>query len=237
VAPSGGRADRSIESICAVVALAVQSFMNTPNLIIVGPQGSGKSTQARLLAKSFGFAALGAGDLLREIAKKDTQLGSRISRTIIDGRLVEPELISEVIEEKVAALPKDQGLILDGYPRTLAQYALFRKFWAKTERGDYRVVFIELSEEEAIKRLTKRITCENCGAVDIEGRTEKCPECGGRLVKRSDDTSEGIRTRLQLFYSETMPMVRAMETDGKVLRIDGTLSAEGVYREIMRNLP
>jgi adenylate kinase len=210
--------------------------MEPLNLIIVGPQGSGKTSQARLLAKTFRFGVVGAGDVLREIAKQDTELGRRISRSVNEGRLVEPELISEVIEEKIAAVPKEQGLILEGYPRTLTQYALFKKFWAKSGRGDYRLVFIELSEEDAIKRLTRRVTCEDCGAVPIQGRMEKCSECGGRLMRRPDDTPGTIRTRLQAFYSETMPMIRAMESDGKVLHIDGAVPVDDVYREIVAKL-
>jgi len=111
--------------------------MNAPDLIILGPQGSGKTTQAELLAKTFGFALLGAGDLLREIAQEDTELGRKVRQTInVEGRLVQPELISEVINEKVATVPKNRGLILDGYPRSLTQYALFKKFWPETGRGD-----------------------------------------------------------------------------------------------------
>ena len=133
--------------------------MNALNLIILGPQGSGKTTQAELLAKKLGFALFGAGDLLREIAQEDTELGRAVHHTInLEGRLVQPELISQIIKEKVEALPKDRGLILDGYPRTLTQYELFKKFWPETGRGDYRVVFIELSDEEALKRLIRRVT-------------------------------------------------------------------------------
>src|SRR5262249_25478840 len=100
----------------------------------------------------------------------------------------------------------------------------------------YRVVFIELSEDEAVKRLTKRVTCENCGAVSAEGRMEKCAECGGRFAKRPDDNLAAIRTRLELFYSETMPMITAIEADAEVLHVDGALPKDDVYREIVTNL-
>ena len=186
-------------------------FMSAPNLIILGPQGSGKTTQAELLGKRFGFALLGAGDALREIAQEDTELGRKVRQTVnVEGRLVEPELISTVIKEKIAAVPKDQGLIIDGYPRSLAQYELFRKFWPETGRGDYQVIFINLSDEEAIKRLTRR--------------------------GRPDDTPAAIRTRLQSFYAETMPMVRAMEAGGEVSHIEGALPIDEVHRQIVATL-
>jgi adenylate kinase len=212
-------------------------FMGTLNLIILGPQGAGKTTQAELLAKTLGFALFGAGEALREIAREDTELGRRVDQTInLEGRLVEPELISEVIREKVATVPKDRGLILDGYPRSSAQYVLFKKFWPATGRGDYQVIFIQLSDEEAVKRLATRVMCENCGAAYTEGTLGECIKCGGRLVKRPDDTPSAIRKRLQLFYEETMPMIRAMETDGKVLHIEGTASIDEVLRRIVAAL-
>ena len=206
------------------------------NLIILGPQGSGKTTQAELLAKKFGFVLFIAGDVLREIAQGDSELGTTVRRTIVEGHLVQPALISQVIKEKVATVPEDRGLILDGYPRSLTQYELFKKFWPQTGRGDYRAVFVEVSEEEAVKRLTRRVTCVNCGAVYSEGGIEKCAKCGSRLVKRSDDTPAAIQTRLQSFYSETMPMIRAMKGDGIVLHIDGAPSIDEVQEKIVANL-
>src|SRR5262245_37665685 len=208
--------------------------MNANNLIILGPQGSGKTTQAELLAKKFGFAFFSAGDVLREIAQEDTELGRTVRQTVnVEGRLVEPELISGVIKDKIATVPKDRGLILDGYPRSLMQYELLKKFWPETGRGDYEIVFIDLSNGEAVTRLGRRVTCENCGAVYLEGTIENCAKCGGRIVRRPDDTPDAIQRRLQSFYSETVPMIRAMEVEGKVLHIDGSPSIDEVHRKIL----
>jgi len=211
--------------------------MNACNLIIIGPQGSGKTTQAELLAKNFGFALLSAGDVLREIAQEDTELGRTVYQTVnVEGRLVQPELITQVIKGKIAALPTERGLILDGYPRSLTQYELFKTFWPGTGRANYQVVSIELSHDEAVRRLTRRVTCENCSAVYIEGRMDKCAMCGGRLIRRPDDEPEAIQRRLQSFYSETIPMIHAMEADGKVLKIDGAPSVDEVHQKIVAKL-
>jgi len=211
--------------------------MNVSNLIILGPQGSGKTTQAELLAQTFGFALIAAGDVLRAVAELATPLGKRVHQAVnVEGRLVPSELISELVKEKIATIPNDRGLILDGYPRNLTQYESFKSFWSQTGRGNYQVVFIDIPFEEAVKRLTRRVTCDNCGAVYTEGTFEKCPKCGGRLVKRPDDTPQAIRKRLESFYSETIPMIRAIEADGKLLYVDGARPIDEVHRTIVTRL-
>jgi adenylate kinase len=180
---------------------------------------------------------LGAGDELRKIAQEDSDLGRSVRQMVdVEGRLVQPEFISEIIKTRVEAVPKDRGLILDGYPRNTTQYELFKKFWPETGRGDYRAIFIDLPDEEAIKRLTNRVTCENCGAIYTAGTMETCSKCGGRLVRRPDDTPPAIQKRLQLFHSETLPMIQAMEADGKVSRINGARPIDEVHRDIVANL-
>lgn len=207
------------------------------NLIILGPQGSGKGTQAALLAEKFNLVVIGAGEALREIAKTDTELGRKVHQTInVEGRLVEEDLISQVMKEKISSVPSDQGLILDSYPRSLEQYKLFKKFWPALGREDYQVVFIELSEREAIKRLSTRVTCESCGEIYIEGMVEACQKCGGRLYKREDDKPEAVKMRLELFNSQTLPLIAEMEKEGRVVRIDGAPSVEEVYKEILKKL-
>lgn len=211
--------------------------MNVPDLILLGPQGSGKTTQAEFLSRNFGFSLIGAGNVLREIARGNTESAETVHRTInVEGHLIEPELISELMKEKIMAVPKDRRLILDGYPRTLTQYKLFKEFWLETGRKEYRAIFVDIPREEAISRLARRVTCENCAAVFSEGTTEKCPDCSGRLSRRDDDTPNAIQNRLQSFYSETMPMIRTMEADGKVVHLDGMQTADRLHRDIVARL-
>ncbi len=207
------------------------------NLIILGPQGSGKGTQAELLAKKFNLVVLGAGYLLREIAKTNTPLGREVHQRInVEGRHVRPEIISEVFKDKLQSLPPNQGVIMESYPRNLDQYAIFEEFWPKLHRGDYQVLFIELSVDEAVKRLSIRRVCENCEANYIAGSVERCARCGGRLIQRVDDHPEAVKERLKLFSELTLPMVEQMEKGGKVIRINGAPSIEEVNKEILEKL-
>lgn len=216
----------------------IVTFMNQSvlNLIVLGPQGSGKGTQAELLRQKLNLQYLGAGDALREIANEDTPLGSEVRQRLERGFLVEPELISQVFAESLAKIPPEQGVIIEGYPRTIRQYELMREFWAKLNRGEWQVLFIDLPEEEALRRLANRLICESCGAVYIAGTAGKCKKCGGSLITRHDDHPEAVRQRLNLFKSETLPVIKHMEQEGKVIRIDGRPSIDEVHAAIMDKL-
>ena len=212
--------------------------MKDSNLIILGPQGSGKGTQAKLLANEFGFVVLGSGDAFREIAKQDTELGRKIQKRIHEeGKLVDDELTAEVMMNKIFSVPKEKPIILDGFPRTVRQYALMKEFWLEAKRGDYKAIFIELSYKESIKRLSSRLTCEQCGTIYIVGSApEKCSICGGRLVQREDDKPEAIKKRLEAFNTETVPLIQEFEREGRLLRIDGAPPIDKVFKEIVKEL-
>ncbi|KKT97007.1 hypothetical protein A2116_02570 [Candidatus Jorgensenbacteria bacterium GWA1_49_17] len=206
------------------------------NLVVLGPQGSGKGTQAELLAEKLNFVVIEAGGSLREIAKTDTELGRRVKARIDKGFMVEPEEIAEVIRAKLVALPSDQGVILESYPRSLEQYETMKKFWPELGRGDFKVIYVDIPEEESIKRLSSRRVCEKCGRNYIAGTVQKCSMCGGELVQRQDDYPEAVKERLAWSNSELMPLVEELEKEGKVIRIDGRPSIEEVHREIIEKL-
>lgn len=189
------------------------------------------------MKKKFGYVFLGMGDLLREVAQTDTDLGRRMKERLDKGLLVEPEDSSAVIEQRLKQIPSDKPVIIEGYPRSLSQYEIMKNFWPALGREDFSVIYIDLSEDEAVRRLSKRVMCENCGRIYILGQFEKCPECGGRLVQRHDDYPEAVRNRLGWFKSETLPVIAAMEKDGvKVIRIDGAPPIEEVHQEILNKL-
>lgn len=212
--------------------------MNPLNLIILGPQGSGKGTQAQLLAEKFDLVLLGAGDLLREIARTDSDLGREVHETInVEGRLVRPEVISEVFRLRLSDVPKDKGVILESYPRSRGQYEQLKKFWPDLSRDGYRAIFIDLPKEQTVARLSRRLTCESCGRVYIAGQVgDTCPNCGGKLIQRIDDRPEVIRNRLATFEAETMPVVDELEREGRLVRINGNQSIESVHEEISKKL-
>lgn len=210
--------------------------MKVFSLIFLGPQGSGKGTQAKLLAEKANLVVIDAGATLREMSQENTALGRRIAQTINAGHLVEPELMAQVIQEKLLKISPEQGIIIDGFPRNLKQCELLRTFWPATKRGDYQVIFIDLPVEEAINRLSNRLTCSLCGETYVAGTVESCQKCGGTLVQREDDTPDAIRQRLEIFNNETLPVVEEFEREGRVMRVDGSPSVETVHQEIINKL-
>lgn len=211
--------------------------MKVFNFVILGPQGSGKGTQASLLAQRFNLVVVSSGAVFREIAKEDSELGREIHELInIRGQLVRPELTAEVIKNKILKVSSEQGIILDGFPRTLRQYELLKDFWPETGRGNFQAIYVGLSEEEAIERLSTRVVCELCGEAYVAGTVESCQRCGGTLVQREDDKPEAIRKRLELFNFDTRPLIAKLEQEGKLIRIDGSPAIEEVNKEILEKL-
>lgn len=189
--------------------------MSRPDLIILGPQGSGKGTQAKLLCDKLGYVYVGSGDTLRDMARKDSELGRKVRSYLEAGRLVPDEIVMPVLEEKLRSVPASQPVLIDGFARRLPQYEFLKKIWPALGRNDYQVLFIELSEDESVKRLASRSGIE----------------------KREDDQPEAIKKRLQWFRQETLPMIEAMKRDGiKLIRIDGAPSIEEVHGEILQKL-
>lgn len=175
------------------------------HLLLIGPPGSGKGTQAVRLARRYGVPHISTGDILRQAVRDDTPLGRQVAATIAGGSLVGDELISSLVADRLTRRDTEPGFLLDGFPRTLNQAHVLDKL-----RDNLTVVHIAAPDEEIVKRLSSRRVCESCGltqSVSDAGNSEDCPYCGGRLVRRADDAPETVRKRLATYAALAGPLI------------------------------
>ncbi len=211
------------------------------HIIILGPQGSGKGTQAKLLADKFKLEHIELGDALREIKKKNTVLGKKVAQIIDKGRMVPLQLIVKIVDEKVAIVSADKGIIFDGTPRRSAEIKALEKILKKNGRDITHVFFVQISQKETINRLSKRYICQKCGKIFIieknnVNKLKKCPKCNGDIIRRKDDTPEGIKQRLKLYKERTFPVVEYYRQKQKLIEINGEQPPEKVFNDIKLNL-
>ncbi len=196
----------------------------------IGIQGSGKGTQAVLLAEALEYQHINIGDLLRYNVKNKTLLGAKVQSIIRKGELVPDDLVFEVIENKVSLLSK--GVVFDGFPRTINQAEhLLRQF------DLLRVFFLDLTEESAIERISARRVCQDCGEnYNLNTQPPQienvCDRCGGKLAIRSDDRPESIHRRFEEFYQQTSPLRYFFESH----RLLSVIPAAGTIEEISRQI-
>ena len=211
------------------------------NLVMIGPPGAGKGTQAGRLKRQHGIPKISTGDMLREAVAEGTALGALVKDTIGEGRLVSDDLMIRIVRERLARPDAARGFILDGFPRTVVQA---RALDGMLEgRGPLVVVVLTVPEQELVRRLTWRRVCRDCGTtyggVDVpeltdegggEGPVEsgRCRKCGGPLVQRADDSVTVIRDRLKVFESQTAPLMDFYRDRATFSVIDGRQSPEQV---------
>jgi adenylate kinase len=209
------------------------------NLILLGPQGSGKGTQAELLSKEFGLQHLEMGRILRSVAVSDNEHAAAIRETLTTGKLVPDEYTRLVAWDFISKHhPKTNGFLFEGYPRSLSQYEHLKDMLAKFGRRIDAVVNIEISEPETIKRLSARRTCIKCGEIfNITTRPSTvdgvCDLCGGELRQREDDTPDAIRRRLAIYREQTRAVFAQANTEHIGCEVDGEKPIEVVYKEIL----
>ena len=209
------------------------------NIVILGPQGSGKGTQAELIAQKFGLDIFDTGRVLRQVALLDTPFGREVHEIVmVKKELVSNRILKEVLHVRLNDLGREQGIIFDGIPRSLEQGKYFEEAMREFGRKINRVIFVDISPEESLKRIGKRFSCEQCKEAVIlkEGDGECCVRCGGKLAQREDDTPEGIKKRLGIFRAETMPVIEYFEKEKLVSRINGAQSVEKVFEDILKVL-
>ncbi|MDO8513346.1 MAG: nucleoside monophosphate kinase [bacterium] len=208
------------------------------NFVMIGPQGSGKGTQAMFLTKTYNLQHLSSGNLLRQISTIPSPLGQKIKNLIDNGILVPDELLIEVFHNELQASDRTRGLLIDGTPRTLKQTQILDQIFAKENLALPKAININISRQSAIDRLTKRHTCTKCQTPylpsDISSTTGICEQCGGNVVIRSDDNIEAITQRLDSYYKETEPILDYYEKSSRLIKINGEQSIEDVSAEIKK---
>jgi len=202
----------------------------------MGPPGSGKGTQAKNLAEKFDAFYFGTGDLMREEAKKQTEYG-KIFQAVWDkgkGELVPDEIVEKFVGEKFAAIDFGQGVIFDGFPRTLNQAKHLEKVFTQ-KNEDFIVIDIEVSDESIIQRMAKRRVCADCGKIYIDDASlNQCVKCGGSLIRRQEDEPEVVQKRLDVYEAQTKPLIDFFNSEGRLITVDGEPSIEVVEQEIER---
>jgi adenylate kinase len=207
------------------------------NVILLGPPGAGKGTQATTIVKEYRIPHISTGDIFRENIKNGTELGKKAQEYMNQGELVPDDLVIEIATDRLAREDCHQGFLLDGFPRTVHQAEELDGFLEG--RGDkvHHVLNISVAKEELIRRLIGRRVCKNCGATyHIETMKPKvegvCDVCGGELVQRADDNRETVENRIDVYEQQTMPLIDYYEKAGVLVHIDGSLGLENVFTKI-----
>lgn len=212
------------------------------NIILLGPPGAGKGTQARLLVEQYGMVQLSTGDMLRAAKTSGTEMGNRVAEVMAKGELVTEEIVIGLIAEQLDGEAGKHGLIFDGFPRTLAQADALEALLAAKGKPLDAVVEMRVDDEALVARVSGRFSCAKCGEVyhDETKPTAKdgvCDKCGStEFVRRSDDNADAMRVRLMTYYRQTSPLIGYYHAKGKLRSVDGLGEIDGIAAEIRSQL-
>ncbi|MGA2285711.1 MAG: adenylate kinase [Dehalococcoidia bacterium] len=208
-------------------------------LILLGPPGAGKGTQAVNIAKEAGLVHVATGDLFRENIRNQTELGQKAKVFVDRGALVPDEITVGMLLDRIDRPDTQKGVLLDGFPRTVEQARALDE--ALKQRGQVvdKVLYINVGEEEVVRRLAGRWTCRQCGAVYHEAFSPpkepgKCDRCGGELYQRDDDKPETVRNRLGVYNQQTAPLIDYYRGQAKLVEVNGEAGAEAVGKDLLK---
>jgi adenylate kinase len=209
------------------------------NLILLGPPGAGKGTQASRLTEDFGLPYIGTGDLLREHKANGTELGVKARGYMDEGKLVPDDLVIEMILDKIEDEGED-GFLLDGFPRSIGQADALGEEMERRIRRLTAALLIEAPDECVIERLSGRRQCSNGHLYHVKfdppKHDDKCDQCGRRLIQRDDDKPEAVRQRLKIYHEQTEPLIEYYDERGLLRRFDGTQDKVKVHDHIRATL-
>ena len=211
------------------------------NIVLLGPPGAGKGTQAARIVEKYGVPHISTGDIFRANIKAGTELGKRAQEYMNRGELVPDDLVIEIATTRLLADDCAEGFLLDGFPRTVYQAEKLDEFLAAHGSKIDKVLDIAVEKEELMVRLTGRRVCKACGAsyhvVNIPPKKEGiCDVCGGPLVQRADDNAETVANRIEVYEAQTMPLIEYYEKAGNIAHIDGATGLESVFADIVKAL-
>lgn len=208
------------------------------NIILLGPPGSGKGTQAELLEEEFSIPHISTGDILRKAVADQTALGKEAQGYMNKGELVPDQLVVDIVDDRLQDKDAQNGFILDGFPRTVPQAQALEESLQKRDMDISAVIDIDVPEDELVKRLTARRVCADCDAVyhlifEPPVNEDFCDACGGKLIQREDDKIETVKNRLEVYHNQTEPLINYYK-DKKLLRsVEGRQPVEKVFDDII----
>lgn len=211
------------------------------NLILLGPPGAGKGTQAKIIVEKLNIPHISTGDIFRHNISNDTSLGVEAKKYMDRGHLVPDDITNRMVEERLSRDDCKNGFLLDGYPRTINQAKFLEDLFKRNNKNIDLVIKVELKEEEILRRLTNRRVCGNCGAVyhlisNPPAKTGFCNKCGKEICHRADDKEDVILSRIKVYNEQTKPLVEFYTEQKKIFKINGKKDMEVVNKEIMSAL-
>ena len=210
-------------------------------IVLMGPPGAGKGTQAKLISNTYSIPHISTGDIFRKQISQNTSLGIKAKEIIDKGQLVPDDVTINLVEERIGLEDCKVGFLLDGFPRTVVQ-ALALESYLQNERNQLdAVILVEIPRPEIMKRMTGRRVCLNCGAsyhiqfnpTKVEG---KCDVCGNEVIHRVDDQAETVKRRLRIYDEQTLPLIKYYKEKNLLHTIDGTLDIKEVSKNICDNI-
>ena len=211
------------------------------NLILLGPPGAGKGTQAKLLIERYGIPQISTGDILRAAVKEQTQFGVRAKEFMDAGKLVPDDLVIGIINDRLSLPDSGAGFILDGFPRTVAQADALARMLKNNDKCIDHVISITVDNEELVQRVIGRLTCRGCGRgyhliFDPPAEKGKCNVCGSELYQRDDDKEETMRARLLTYEAQTAPLIEYYASLGLLRSVDGFGSIQDINDSLSKIL-
>ncbi len=208
------------------------------NIVLLGPPGAGKGTQAKMLVEKYGIPQISTGDILRANLKAQTELGIQAKKFMDAGELVPDEIVIGIIDNRLKEDDCQKGYMLDGFPRTVAQAEALDKILSSRNSGIDHVISIDVPNEELMARLTGRRTCRECGQgfhviFDPPQKEGVCDKCGGELYQRDDDNETTVASRLKVYSEQTQPLIEYYRGKGLLRPIDGQGKIPEIFDRIV----